>query len=101
MLSVRATSFISGIVIASITWAFSLHLYSKLSQNPNTVNPTMLVSEYTAPLEESVFNQKIVHDNRLFGHDNEQSGGKKNSNRLIQQLQPIPNKPAVVLGDGK
>lgn len=101
MISTRYASFMSGIIIASITWAFSLYLYSKLSQNANTANPTMLVAEYTIPLEESVFHQKIIHDNRISIHDKEKMGMKKNSDKLIQQLQPVPIKPSEVLGNGK
>ncbi|XP_008543065.1 polypeptide N-acetylgalactosaminyltransferase 35A [Microplitis demolitor] len=95
MISTRYASFISGIIIASITWAFSLYLYSKLTQNSNVVNPTMLVSEYTIPLEESVFKQKIIHsigDGRV--------GIKRNSDKLIQQLQPVPIKSAIGLEYG-
>lgn len=95
MISTRYASFISGIIIASVTWAFSLYLYSKLTQNANVVNPTMLVSEYTIPLEESVFKQKIVHDN-----GEERIGGKRNSAKLIKQLQPVPIKSAIGLEYG-
>ncbi|KAK0078663.1 hypothetical protein PV325_002222 [Microctonus aethiopoides] len=100
MISTRYASFMSGIIIASITWAFSLYLYSKLSQNANTANPTMLVAEYSIPLEESVFHQRIIHDNRISNHDKEKMGMKKNSDKLIQQLQPVPIKPSEVLGNG-
>ncbi|XP_034945059.1 polypeptide N-acetylgalactosaminyltransferase 35A [Chelonus insularis] len=89
----RYASFISGIIVASITWAFSFYLYSKLTQNANMVNPTMLVSEYTIPLGESVFKQKILHDGEKYAM-------KVNSHKLLQQLQPVPIKPAASIGDG-
>ncbi|XP_015108848.1 polypeptide N-acetylgalactosaminyltransferase 35A [Diachasma alloeum] len=92
MISTRYASFISGMVIASLTWAFSLYLYSKLSQNPN-INPTMLISEYAKTNEESLLNRMILVNN---GRD----GGKKNSDKLIKQLQPVPVRPAVTLGNG-
>ncbi|XP_011306982.1 polypeptide N-acetylgalactosaminyltransferase 35A [Fopius arisanus] len=92
MISTRYASFISGIVIASLTWAFSLYLYSKLSQNPNNVNPTMLIS-YLNPQEDSLLSERMLLNNAF-------DGGKKNSDKLIKQLQPVPVRPVKTLGDG-
>lgn len=116
-MSTRYLSFISGIVIASLTWAFSLYLYSRLSQNADVVNPTMLTSDSSKLLKESVFPYKTfndrelgLRDNRVLHSDKETASNKgaynlkgtyfKNSDKLVQQLQPVPVKPAVTLGQG-
>ncbi|XP_076182047.1 polypeptide N-acetylgalactosaminyltransferase 35A isoform X2 [Ptiloglossa arizonensis] len=115
MMSTRYVSFISGIIIASITWAFSLYLYSRLSQTTDIVNPTMLVSESSKLLKESTFDHKArndrqlrLRDNLVSHHDkkilidkdayNLKGSNYKNSNKLLQQLQPVPVKPSVTLG---
>ncbi|XP_076621712.1 polypeptide N-acetylgalactosaminyltransferase 35A isoform X2 [Colletes latitarsis] len=115
MMSTRYVSFISGIIIASITWAFSLYLYSKLSQNADIVNPTMVMSESSKLLKESTFDHKAfndrelrLRDNLIYHHDKEMLVDKgaynlkgpnfKNSNKLLQQLQPVPVKPSVTIG---
>ncbi|XP_043255838.1 polypeptide N-acetylgalactosaminyltransferase 35A-like isoform X1 [Colletes gigas] len=115
MMSTKYVSFISGIVIASITWAFSLYLYSKLSQNADIVNPTMVMPETSKLLKESTFNHKAfndrelrLRDNLIYHHDKEMLVDKgsynlkgpnfKNSNKLLQQLQPVPVKPSVTIG---
>ncbi|XP_012251847.2 polypeptide N-acetylgalactosaminyltransferase 35A isoform X2 [Athalia rosae] len=121
MISTRYASFLSGIVIASVTWAFSLYLYSRLSQNTNTANPTTYVSDFSRPLKESVFDQRsnIKHDSSIVRNFEDifykgESNGKdaynfkskkkyqgfENSNKLLQQLQPVPVKPAVTVGQG-
>ncbi|XP_012270828.1 polypeptide N-acetylgalactosaminyltransferase 35A isoform X2 [Orussus abietinus] len=120
MISTRYASFVLGIVIASVTWAFSLYLYSRLSQNANTANPTMLVSDTTKPLKESIFDQRIVQEQgpifreKITPKLNNGHGGKesinlegmkleksyKNSEKLLNQLQPIAIKPDVPFGQG-
>ncbi|XP_046742412.1 polypeptide N-acetylgalactosaminyltransferase 35A-like [Diprion similis] len=116
MISTRYFSFISGIVIASVTWTFSLYLYSRLSQNTNIANPTIYVPDFARPLKESVFDQRSndQHEaiyiqnfqDKIYKH---QVSGKdpynykaqndfQNSNKLLQQLQPVPVKPAVTVG---
>ncbi|XP_076748570.1 polypeptide N-acetylgalactosaminyltransferase 35A [Xylocopa sonorina] len=117
MMSTRYISFISGIVIASLTWAFSLCLYSRLSQNTNTVNPTTFVLENSKFRKLSGFNGKTYNDQELKLHNNLiVDNGKesvidrniynlkgnnfKYSDKLLQQLQPVPVKPAVTLGQG-
>lgn len=121
MISTRYASFLCGIAIASVTWAFSLYLYSRLSQNTNAANPTMYVSEFSKTLKESVFDQRSNHlyaglsagntqdkirKGETNGKDEYNSKGKKkyqdskNSNKLLQQLQPVPVKPAVTIGQG-
>lgn len=84
MSSTRYVSFLSGIIIASITWSFSIYLYSKLSQNQNNINPTMYLSQQSSKTYE--YNNK----NNLY----------KNSDKLIKQLQPVIVEPIVPLGDG-
>ncbi|XP_053975440.1 polypeptide N-acetylgalactosaminyltransferase 35A-like isoform X2 [Hylaeus anthracinus] len=115
MMSTRYLSFISGIVIASITWAFSLYMYSKLSQNADIINPTMLMSESSKLMKESTFDHKIhndrqlrLHHNMIFYDNKESMNDKnvnnlkesnfKNSNKLLQQLQPVPVKPSITIG---
>lgn len=121
MISTRYASFISGIAIASVTWAFSLYLYSRLSQNTNTANPTMYVSDSSKNLKESIFDQRSINNHPAMLVDylkntvyRDQNNAKdaynykaeakydfKNSNKLLQQLQPVPVKPAVTVGQGK
>lgn len=117
MMSTRYVSFIFGIIIASLTWASSLYLYSRLSQNTNTANPTMLVLENSKLGKDSQFyhktysNQHLKFHNNLIAHHDKQSmidkdtynlrrNAYKNSDKLLQQLQPVPVKPAVTLGQG-
>lgn len=118
MISTRYASFISGIAIASLTWAFSLYLYSKLSQNASTANPTVFVSDVPHKLKESVFNQKthwehdaMLRDNEIYGYKKNGAGSKdpynlkgmknfKNSEKLIKHLQAVTVRPAVTLGYG-
>ncbi|XP_008213320.2 polypeptide N-acetylgalactosaminyltransferase 35A [Nasonia vitripennis] len=115
MISTRYASFFYGIVIASVTWAFSLYLYSRLSQNDNNVNPTMFVSDLPNSLKESTFDQRIrqrqENSNSIYKLGKELVGGKeqydwksrreyKNSDKLLQQLMPVPVKPSVTVGQG-
>lgn len=117
MISTRYVSFLSGIIIASLTWAFSLYLYSRLSQNTITANPTMLVPGISSQtLKESLFrhgenNEKdiMLRNNVIIARNEKQTmigkniynlkGNKnyKNNNLLLHQLQPVPVKPAVTL----
>ncbi|XP_034195831.2 polypeptide N-acetylgalactosaminyltransferase 35A [Osmia lignaria lignaria] len=111
MMSTRYVSFISGMVIASLTWAFSLYLYSRLSQNTDAVNPTMLISENTKLLDEFTYDRKKYNaksQNNLMVHRDKESwmdkgvynlkgNNFKNSDKLLQQLQPVPIKSAVTL----
>lgn len=116
-MSTRYISFISGIVIASLTWAISLYLYSKLSQNANTINPTMLTPDRSKLSKQSTFDHGVyndhelgLRDNRVFHRDKETMVDKgtynlkgrnfKNSEKLLQQLMPVPVKPTVTLGQG-
>ncbi|XP_026674683.1 polypeptide N-acetylgalactosaminyltransferase 35A-like isoform X2 [Ceratina calcarata] len=117
MMSPRQSWFLSGIVMASVTWAFSLYLYSKLSQNNNTANPTTIVLDSSKFGKLSALDPKIYNDvqhnlqNNLIAHrDKETAIGKsiynlkgnsyRNSDKLLRQLQPVPVKPAVTLGQG-
>nr|XP_012148376.1 PREDICTED: polypeptide N-acetylgalactosaminyltransferase 35A [Megachile rotundata] len=117
MMSTRYVSFLSGMIIASLTWAFSLYLYSRLSQNTDTVNPTMLISGNGKLPNESAYNYKKyneqsskLHNNLIIHHDKDSMMGKdtynlkgnnfKNSDKLLQQLQPMPIKSAVTLEQG-
>ncbi|XP_046614349.1 polypeptide N-acetylgalactosaminyltransferase 35A-like isoform X1 [Neodiprion virginianus] len=118
MISTRYFSFISGIVITSVTWTFSLYLYSRLSQNANTASPTIYVPDFSQPLKESVFDQRSndqheaiyiqnvkdkIHRHQVSGKDPynyKAHNDFQNSNKLLQQLQPVPVKPAVTVGGG-
>ncbi|XP_076646415.1 polypeptide N-acetylgalactosaminyltransferase 35A [Halictus rubicundus] len=117
MMSTRYFSFLSGVIIASLTWTFSLYLYSRLSQNNDIINPTILVSESSKSLKESSFDHKVYNDRELRLHDNlifhdekealVQKGSYKlkrssykNSKNLIEQLESVPVKPAVTLRQG-
>lgn len=114
MLSLRYASFFYGIIIASITWGFSLYLYQKLSQNDDIVNPTMFVSDLPNVFKETYFDKTYkqrleygnnIHksDRRLIDYKNLDIKSRrdyKNSDKLLQQLQPIPLKPSVTLGQG-
>ena len=116
MISTKYASFFYGIVIASVTWAFSLYLYSRLSQNVDIANPTMFISDLPNPLKESTFDQRSRqrqdHNNYVNKMNKELIGGKeqydlkpkkdyKNSEKLLQQLKPVPVKPAVTIGQGE
>ncbi|XP_014239119.1 polypeptide N-acetylgalactosaminyltransferase 35A [Trichogramma pretiosum] len=85
MISTRYASFLFGIVIASLTWAFSLYLYSRLSRHDVAAaaatatgsNPTIASNYY----------------NELDGrYDSGSRGLYKNSPQLLQRMQAIPIK---------
>lgn len=116
-MSTRYISFISGIVIASLTWTFSLYLYSRLSQNTNTVNPTMIVLENSKLGKELEFYHNIytnkdlrLHNNLIIHHTKENAIHKntynlkgnnfKNNDKMLQQLRSISVKSAVTLEQG-
>lgn len=111
MISTRYISFLSGIVIASLTWAFSLYLYSRLSQNAITVTPTILVPSIFNR-GESIDKELMLRDNIIVARNEKQilvgkeaynlKGNKNlgNNDLLLQQLQPVPVKSAVTLNQG-
>ncbi|XP_011503505.1 PREDICTED: polypeptide N-acetylgalactosaminyltransferase 35A isoform X2 [Ceratosolen solmsi marchali] len=113
MISTKYLSFFYGMVIASITWIFSLYLYLRLSQNVN-INPTNLISDLSNPLKDITFDQNLKQEhknnNYIFKINNELSNNKeqysfvlkryKNSKKLLQQLNPFPIKPAINIGQG-
>lgn len=111
MISTRYISFLSGIVIASLTWAFSLYLYSRLSQNAITASPTILVPS-NSNHGESIDKELMLRDNIIVSRNEKQilagkevynlKGNKnlKDNDLLLQQLQPVPVKPAVTLDQG-
>ncbi|XP_072761861.1 polypeptide N-acetylgalactosaminyltransferase 35A [Anoplolepis gracilipes] len=111
MISTRYVSFLSGIVIASLTWAFSLYLYSRLSQNNVAASPTMLVSGISIQREREIDKEIMLRDNIIVPHNEKQilsdkkaynldsSKDYRNNNSLLQQLQPVPVKPAVTLDE--
>ncbi|XP_014473131.1 PREDICTED: polypeptide N-acetylgalactosaminyltransferase 35A-like isoform X2 [Dinoponera quadriceps] len=71
MISTRYVSFLSGIIIASLTWAFSLYLYSRLSQNTITVSPTMLVPGISSQaLKESLLKHGEYSEKDIMLRDN-------------------------------
>jgi len=106
-MSTRYVSFLSGIVIASLTWAFSLYLYSKLSQNSIITYPTVLAADVSTHddndreimLRNNIIprNEKqILIDRKIYNLKN----SKDHDDLLLQQLQPIPVKPAITLNQG-
>lgn len=101
MMSTRYVSFLSGIVIASLTWAFSLYLYSRLSQNAIATSPTVLapgVSTREQKLDREIMlrnnilphNEKVLLDRKTYNLKS-----SRDNDLLLQQLQPIPVKPAI------
>jgi len=111
MISTRYVSFLSGIIIASLTWAFSLYLYSRLSQNVITTSPTILIP-IVSKHGESIDKDIMLHDNVIIARNEKQIlAGKEaynlKSNKnfrkndlILQQLQVVPVKPAVTLEQG-
>lgn len=88
-MSTTYTAFITGVVMASLTWTLSLYLYSRLSYNEG--NKTVDLSLHT-----SNFLERIIEPI----NPNKDTSIYKNSNKLLQQLQTVPVKSAVTLGDG-
>jgi len=96
-------------MIASLTWAFSLYLYSRLSQNTIIANPTMLAPDISFRGEN---NDKkfMLRDNVVISHDEALASKRaynlksvkdyRSNELLLQQLQPVPVKPAVTLDQG-
>ncbi|KAM0729193.1 Polypeptide N-acetylgalactosaminyltransferase 35A [Formica fusca] len=112
MISTRYVSFLSGIVIASLTWAFSLYLYSRLSQNSIAASPTMLVPGISIHREKEIDKEIMLRDNIIIAHNEKQILSDKksynlkdnkdyrNNNLLLHHLRPVPVKPAVTLDQG-
>ncbi|KYN22322.1 PREDICTED: polypeptide N-acetylgalactosaminyltransferase 35A-like [Trachymyrmex cornetzi] len=111
MISTRYISFLSGIIIASLTWGFSLYLYSRLSQNAITTSPTILIP-IVSKHGESIDKEIMLRDNVIIARNEKQIlAGKEaynlKSNKnlrkndlILQQLQAVPVKPAVTLDQG-
>ncbi|CAB0044256.1 unnamed protein product [Trichogramma brassicae] len=75
MISTRYASFLFGIVIASLTWAFSLYLYSRLSRHDVAATGS---------------NPTIANNYELDGrYDLGSRGLYKNSPQLLQRMQAI------------
>lgn len=112
MISTRYVSFLSGIVIASLTWAFSLYLYSRLSQNSITASPTILVPGVSIHGEREFDKELMIRDNVIIARNEKHILSDKKTynlkgerdyrgnNLFLQQLQPVPVKPAVTLDQG-
>lgn len=113
-MSKRYTSFVLGVVITSITWIFSLYLYSKLSQNLNTTHPTMFTAEvpknddnlhkFKSNRVQDQVDQKN-NDNFYNKNSYNYKGGRedkmyKNSEKLLKQLQPVPVIKSSTTGQG-
>ena len=77
MISTKYVSFLLGIIIASLTWAFSLYLYSRILQNLD--------------IESSTVNEAHELTKSLY----------ENSEKLIQELQSVPVKSSMNLNQGK
>ncbi|XP_020283999.1 polypeptide N-acetylgalactosaminyltransferase 35A [Pseudomyrmex gracilis] len=106
MISTRYISFLSGIVIASLTWAFSLYLYSKLSSNIITADPTTMSAPGASARGENNYRDMMLRDNVVIPRNEKQVLIAKNVYQLnddrdrrnnLQHFQPIPVKPAVTL----
>lgn len=109
MISTRYISFLSGIVIASLTWAFSLYLYSKLSSNIITADPTTMSAPGASARGENNYRDMMLRDNVVIPRNEKQVLIAKNVYQLnddrdrrnnLQHFQPIPVKPAVTLDQG-
>jgi len=94
-------------VIASLTWAFSLYLYSRLSQNTIITYPTVLAPGVSTHDDND---REIMLRNNIVPHNEKQilidrkiynlKNNKDHNDMLLQQLQPIPVKPAITLDQG-
>lgn len=105
-------SFLLGIVIASLTWAFSLYLYSRLLQNNITASPTMLVPSISIHKENEIDKEIMLRDNVFVARNEKQilsdkkaynlkvNKDNRSNNLFLKQLQPVPVKPAVTSGQG-
>ncbi|XP_011647130.1 polypeptide N-acetylgalactosaminyltransferase 11-like, partial [Pogonomyrmex barbatus] len=108
MISTRYVSFLSGIVIASLTWAFSLYLYSRLTQNAITTSPTMLsLSNHRESIDKEMLRDNIIiarNEKQIIigknAYNLKSNKDSRNNNLLLQQLQPVPVKPAITLEQG-
>lgn len=104
-------SFLLGIVIASLTWTFSLYLYSRLSQNNITASPTILVPGTSIHKVKEIDKEIMLHDNVVARNEKQILSDKntynlkvnkdnRNNNLFLKQLQPVPVKSAVTLDQG-
>lgn len=105
-------SFLLGIVIASLTWTFSLYLYSRLSQNNITASPTLLVPGVSIHKGKEIDKEIMLRDNVIVARNEKQvlsdkntynlkvNKDNRNNNLFLKQLQPVPVKPAVTLDQG-
>lgn len=111
MISTKFASFFYGIVIASVTWGFSLYLYSRLSRNdintttifatdvPNFIKKSIFDRNFGLKLNTSNTIGKFYND--IVRNDVFYSNSKyKNSEKLLQQLKAVPVKSAIKLGNG-
>ena len=114
MTSTRYASFVLGIIISSVTWAFSLYLYSKLSQNVNTESSALIGTELGNSYAPRAIDEQAIKLNKNGSHKFDEKAGSnwnsinpdngskffKNSKKLVKQLQPVPIKPAITLDPG-
>lgn len=120
MISTRYMSFLSGIAIASLTWGFSLYLYSKLSQNTVIVSSTVAIPEISHQFEKSLLitrdeynNKEVKFRNNAVISPNEQQmrfskqvyNSKdnryyKDNDHHLHQLPVVPVKSTITLDQG-
>ncbi|XP_043666480.1 polypeptide N-acetylgalactosaminyltransferase 35A-like isoform X5 [Vespula pensylvanica] len=88
-MSTTYTAFITGVVIASLTWILSLYLYSTLSHNEGNKN---IYSSLPASNFLQVLTKAKAFDKGINNYEN--------SNKLLHHLQAVSLKPSITLGNG-
>ncbi|XP_043498120.1 polypeptide N-acetylgalactosaminyltransferase 35A isoform X1 [Polistes fuscatus] len=83
------TAFLTGVVMASLTWILSLYLYSTLSHNEGNKNIESSLPSFN-------FLQALTNTKNFSKGIN----NYENSDKLLHHLQAVSLKPAVTLGDG-
>ncbi|KAI4484777.1 hypothetical protein M0804_007343 [Polistes exclamans] len=83
------TAFLTGVVMASLTWILSLYLYSTLSHNEGNKNIGSSLPAFN-------FLQALTNTKNFSKGIN----NYENSDKLLHHLQAVSLKPAVTLGDG-
>ncbi|KAL2749652.1 polypeptide N-acetylgalactosaminyltransferase 35A isoform X1 [Vespula maculifrons] len=88
-MSTTYTAFITGVVIASLTWILSLYLYSTLSHNEGNKN---IYSSLPASNFLQVLTKTKTFDKGINNYEN--------SNKLLHHLQAVSLKPSITLDNG-
>nr|XP_050862768.1 polypeptide N-acetylgalactosaminyltransferase 35A-like isoform X3 [Vespula vulgaris] len=88
-MSTTYTAFITGVVIASLTWILSLYLYSTLSHNEGNKH---IYSSLPASNFLQVLTKTKTFDKGINNYEN--------SNKLLHHLQAVSLKPSITLDNG-